>query len=909
LTIENDKINAALAAGGTVVVPTRQRAAALRMAFARARMAAGARAWESCDVLPWNAWLERCAAQAHLRPQRALRPLGAAEEWLLWRAAAEEACEGFGVLRAASLGDALRRSWSLERDWGLADTGDVTTEALVLRRGREAFQRRCRALGAYAVADWSLTLQEPLPAPAGLLFAGFEAIGPALAARLAALGGRFTTSRDRPAGATPEEVGGADRSDELRLAASWCRQVLERDPAARLLVVVPQLGTVRALALQIFEHTLHGRDLMDRPAEPLYAVEGGQSLADFPLVHAALALIRLATGALPFAELAPLLRSGYVDCGPRAGRLLLELALRERNVTRADLADLAGLAGTLRGGAGPALQSALQALQRALPQAPRSGADAAWWARGYAALLEAGGWPGPAALGSAEQQQRDRLRELLGELALTGVSGMRHDAAGAQELLRALAQRTAFDPASGDVPVTLTESTDDPLVVYDGLWVAGLDAETWAPPSRPDPFLPVEAQRAAGLPMASAAGQRAAAIRSMDAWGRCARRWVVSWPHHDGEVPLQRSSLLAPAPGQAAAVAAAPVAAMDPLVSGLRRAAVRERRPADLALAWPGEQPLPGGTRALQLQSQCPFRAVAELRLGAVALREPLPGFDPRERGRILHRALELLWRGLPDARTLRVRAAAGTLAGEVRAATTEALEAGLAGRTPPLAAALVYNELRRMQVLVTGLLQQELGRVGAAEFSVAQLEDSQQHLLAGHPIRVRMDRVDRLEDGRVIVIDYKSGAARPFRPLDERPEQPQLLIYASLAGAAAVAGVAAVHVNAEGSRWCGAAADRDLLPTLGRSRAPSAPWPELLAHWRRVVDGLVLDFVAGESAVDPLPGVCRNCHLPALCRIDGMRQAEAEERAEAQTELDGAGGETQGGETEGAAPEVRNGA
>ncbi len=59
----------------------------------------------------------------------------------------------------------------------------------------------------------------------------------------------------------------------------------------------------------------------------------------------------------------------------------------------------------------------------------------------------------------------------------------------------------------------------------------------------------------------------------------------------------------------------------------------------------------------LQLQALCPFKAVAELRLGAVAVPEPVPGLDRFERGQLLHRALELVFAQLKDSRELTRRA------------------------------------------------------------------------------------------------------------------------------------------------------------------------------------------------------------------------------------------------------------
>ena len=580
---------------------------------------------------------------------------------------------------------------------------------------------------------------------------------------------------------------------------------------------------------------------------------------------------------LEFRELAALLRSPYIGSGTLAQRAALELTLRERNVAAADFASLCDLARMPRSGGGAALADALHALAPALTRTAGRREHGAVWARDFAARLDAGGWPGIETLGSEEQQQCERFRELLGELSVLGGGGAPLTFGQALELLRALAMRTAFEAATPDVPVTLTDSIDDPLVDYDGIWVAGLSADHWPTAPRADPFIPIAAQRAAGYPSASALGQLDAARQAMTAWRRCTRELVYSWPEAEGDVPLQPSSLLGvPArsydsEGARAATCATP----DRVVSRLRQHARLEQRPVERALGWPAGRRLTGGTRVLELQALCPFKAVAELRLGALSVPEPLPGLDRRERGQALHRALELVFRQLKDSRDLRQHAAdPPALMAMVRAASDQALHERLATRAQPLPGALTDNERARIAALIGALLRQELLRAESAEFTIAGLEQSQDCELGGYPLRVRMDRIDRLDDGRVLVIDYKSGTARPFSALDERPRQPQLLAYALLA-TGSVAGVAAVHLGADEIRWRGAAAEASLLPGLGRTGAPLPPWPQLLGRWRSVVERLVREYAAGECAVDPLPDACQYCQLPAFCRVEASRRHE----------------------------------
>ena len=111
-------------------------------------------------------------------------------------------------------------------------------------------------------------------------------------------------------------------------------------------------------------------------------------------------------------------------------------------------------------------------------------------------------------------------------------------------MLADLARERNFDPASVDAPVTLTESHDDPVVRYDGIWVAGLDAAQWPPPPRPDAFIPLRLQAAAGIPAASAAGQARLARAALAAWRAATDALVCSWARLDGDAQRTPSPLL-----------------------------------------------------------------------------------------------------------------------------------------------------------------------------------------------------------------------------------------------------------------------------------------------------------------------------------------------------------------------------
>lgn len=866
MQIDNSDLLAHLAARGTLIVPSSQRAAAVRFAHARAALERGERIWETPDVLPWNAWLQREAARG---PQRALRVwhLNPAEEWWLWREAVREACEGSALLQPESLAAPVRNAAALLEEWGMTLRSAPTEEAEVLLQAQELFKARCMALGA---VPQGLAALPPAVAGPAVTLAGFDALGPARRSALSARGARCHA----PAAGSPAQTlqwAAHDTEDELLGAALWARAQLERDPGARVLILVADLDQRRAALHSVLARCLAPEALLRaEEAEPLFAFEGGTPLAEVPLIRSALSVLRLATGAIDFDEFAALLRSPFFAAADRIARARLELWLRERPIAPFGVSELGVLAEALAAGAE---QAFLRHWQRVLSLPLRAHESSGSWARQFATLLEQCGWPGPPPFDSDAEQARARLVELLGELAdLAPVSG-RLSAGAAVALLAERAMHTGFEPAREDVPVTVSAVLGDPLVRYAGIWVAGLNAEQWPAPPAPDPFIPTALQRQAGLPRASVAGQRALAQLHLARWQACAGELILSWPRHDQDLELTPSPLLA---GIRTTPAPQAYAAVDPLTAFWHTQEPPRRLAEPATPIWPAIRPLPGGTRALELQSQCPFRAFAEQRLGAQALAEPSPGLDARSRGQLLHDALERLWQ------ILRTRA---TLDSYTPAALQELIHESVAQAGErlqregaiPADVGLWRQELERSTALIAQLLEQERAR---EEFTVEGLEQSVALSLGEAQLRLRLDRLDRFADGSIAVIDYKSGNAQRFEAEAARPQHPQLLAYAIAAGPA-LAAVASVHVQSSGIRWRGAADRAGRVPGLSGPKAGEAPLSEQRARWQERLTQLAGEFLAGHAAVQPLEGACRYCHLPLLCRIDALNCGEEADPAD----------------------------
>ena len=861
------------------MVPTRQRSHAVRLAHAAAQLHRGTRVWASPDVLAAPAWLRReCERRAQAAPDEWPRLLAATEEWWLWREVAREATGLAPFLSIEALAESLRGATARAADWGIELTGGAPGgEAELLRAAQRLFLGRCRELGAASVGALLARLETSAASPPPLL-RGFD-VPPRVLARL---GARAATNREAassPPAREPRAVRTPSAQAQLDAIADWCRAHLRAHPDARLLVVLPGAAAARERLAALIQGaldpaaTLGTRD----PGRGLVAIEGGEPLGSLPLPAQALASLQILSGAdTELGALARWLTSPYWAAPRAATRAALALFLRERGVASLDLRGLLGTLQLVSRDLKPAARELESLLRRAAGLLGEGSASPRRWSEHFETALAALGWPGPLPSDSALQQTRLRWRELLEEFgALAASTGsLGRDVAIAE--LRALAAHTAYRPADEDAPVTISPMFADPVVVYDGIWVGSLSADVLPMPVAPDPFLPLAAQLAAGMPEASAAARRSQANALLRAWRGATRELTLSVPGLDGDLEVLPSPCLA----GLALTEERPRALWLPL--SLHREDCLEAREDASGAPFTAPGPLPAGTRALTLQNDCAFRAYAELRLGARPAETTEPGVPMDQRGLLLHSALQLLWERLHDSATLGALTpeALKALIGECVAGAARSLQVEVRGRRrrgrpvpdgqfdlfSVLSPALT-RECRRAEALILRLCELERTR---APFTVQAVEQVAELALGGARVRLRLDRVDSIALGRV-VLDYKSG--KPGSPdwLGERPTHPQLLAYLAALGSEVVA-LATVNLTAREVRFTGVAAAANLLPRV-RSLPPvtgaaALDWAQQLKRWRLVLERLIQAFLAGEAQVDPAPGACDYCHLTDLCRI-----------------------------------------
>jgi probable DNA repair protein len=303
----------------------------------------------------------------------------------------------------------------------------------------------------------------------------------------------------------------------------------------------------------------------------------------------------------------------------------------------------------------------------------------------------------------------------------------------------------------------------------------------------------------------------------------------------------------------------------------------------DAAIAWPGG--VAGGQEVLQRQAACPFKAFADKRLGGRDVRDSEHGLNAAQRGSLFHTAMQTLWRDprLGNSAGLHVAIATGELAKCIQDHVGLSLEKyrSEAGRWEN---EYLDLEEQRLCYLVMEWMMYESGR---SPFDVEKVETETEIDVDGLRLNVRMDRVDKLEGDRVL-IDYKTGLVKPTQWFGDRPEQPQLPLYAVRGKVKALQDIYFASLRpGEKPRFIGAVtgdASRLFPPKASVSdqgrEDTAAPdrevFQNMLDGWRKTLAGLSRDFQSGVAAVDPkhYPKTCKFCAFDGLCRVAEMDRA-----------------------------------
>lgn len=642
-------------------------------------------------------------------------------------------------------------------------------------------------------------------------------------------------------------------SDEIVQAAQWVAarfDEAQRGDAAlpRLAIVAPDMASrenalQRALERYLYPLALFPAVAGGRINEPWRV--GSGKLAGYPVIASALDALQAAAGDTELEQVSRLLRSSFIaeatELSARRARLdwhwreylqsntSLQRALRE--------AEFAGFADSV---------AALAALRDAA-EGHHSRCLPSVWVERFDKELLAVGWPNREAGDPVVDQCRQGFSQVMDTLRALDRQLGRISRTQALRWLQHVLQNKRFELRRDQAPMLQLLNFDEASGQhFDGLWIMGLTDAALPAAVEPSPFLPRDSLLRAAVPRADHRDALLRDQRLLSSLMTSARQVVLSSAGQSEEgVPQSACTLI------------------DWHYPQYPLAVDEEAFELSIGVTLPDEDPvrpvsaaerqgLRGGTGIFKAFAASPFFAFLKYRLRLEALPVPVEGLDARVQGQWIHRALDHFWAEVKTSAAL--AALTDTQA--------EALLEAAVGRAMSDAVAhgdeLQRIEKRRILTLLNEWLAFERSR--NEPFVVEAREVGGKVDAFGLPLRIQIDRIDRIGDHRV-VLDYKTGSVTASALNAENLLEPQLPLYALLGEAVTgepVDGVVLAQIHPRDGmmvhmRSCWAA---NLVDKTVRNPVDTPEkWEAELTAWRKVLAGYANGFLAGDSGHDYAQG------------------------------------------------------
>jgi probable DNA repair protein len=823
------------------------------------------RAIELPSIQPLSTWLSALAFDRSFESGAPLQLLTPQQANVLWaQVIAEHSGEHvlIDVQQAASLAlqaDTLMLHWKVR-----VQTLEYTPDHEQFLHWRAAYESRLSQLGvldparlAAKVGDW--IEQGACPPPARVVLAGFAEYSPLIHGLCKAMASHGAELYEL---ATPAPVRTSDPvvrpcasvKDEWVLATQWARAMLDQDPTGKYAIVAPALQAQASLA----------RRVLARDLGFAFNVAVAPALSEWPLGRALLAWLGLMVkvhvkGSLSASDAGAALLVGHC-AGARSeagARAAIDAAWRRDQRVDISLAkwsrDIAAL---------PRLMAAWKEV--ALLWQDQGRGKKTWfeWADRFRAGLAAVGFPGEGTQTSVQYQTCAALDTLLSQLAVLDDLLPRVVAHEALAMLARLAARTPFQPqrdrsARLDV-LGLLEAEGGR---WDGVWVMGLTDQVLPAVPSPNPLIPTPALARAGAPRSTPARELQWAQRLYAEILCLAPSLVFSWSVREGESENRPSPLLASL--GPAALASEQTSGMSPdgspVVSSVVSSETSSEALSELARqTWRDEAQIPlqpnelitGGVDVLERQAMNPQWAFFRYRLRTRAL--PAHALAPVmaiPRGLLLHDVARVLWDELGDHATLQKRLPEPGFSKWVKDCVVFHASDHL--RHWPVA--LREMEIERTVAVVLAWFEFELGR---EPFRVLEKETSHQLVIGSLSLNVKLDRLDELADGRLFLIDYKTGRHVP-KPAKQwsgpQLRDIQLLAYAKVLqdGSRLPSAMGWYRLHSSGIELQGVA-DESLglaqVQVLSDASWGQSDWLEQVTHWSDALQALGHSFSQGQT-------------------------------------------------------------
>ena len=836
--------------------------------------------WQTPQIATLSQWLANFCEHCLLSNEPATSQLphlslNNSVEKMLWQQAIEKSLQK-NALQAlfdtASLADSAIEAHQLLTHWQVTDSqinGHFQSiETRQFLRWRRQFQALCakyQALDAaqLLVVQIDIIKNSQLPLPNTIELLGFDRLTPLMQLLLAVLQAKGVHIINQHISITQgnqqthvqvlcQQLSFADMNTECRAAVAWAQAKIAQNPNAQLAIITPVLGNIRRVLADLLDDTFHPETLNPAAVEQprVYDFSIGLRLSEHLLSQCAFKILRLSCAklVLPQADFSALLLDiAWSNDHEMDLRCQFDAYMRKNCARHLSLRSLIQHAEYFAPNS--QIVQHLQALQ-SIQQQWRSNSKQlpSVWAQLFMGLLNNLNWAPMNALSSHQYQAYVAWLENLQNLSQLDALLGKINANAALQHLTQLCANHMFLPETKNTPnIQILGMLETSAIPLDGAWILGINEQHWPPPARPNALLPFTLQRDLKIPNASANIQTAFALNIQQRLESCANEVIFSWAEKESDRELRASPLLSKL-----AFASNTFTLAATMAEKLALPQTLDLIDDNLAPAINESEVLRGGSQLFAAQAICPAWAFYQYRLGAKALETPTDGLDSLERGNLVHAALQHFWLQCSNLNTLKAQSN-NALQHNIKQACQLALQQFDSQYLP---IRIVEIEQLRLQNLLNNWLALEMQR---DDFSVQYCERDVLLSIQGLSVKLRIDRVDALADGTLVVIDYKTGSTTQSHIdwANKRLKNPQLPLYAALAlQDVPVAATCFAKVHNDECKLTGVSSQALLEICAFDDLQANSVFKQfidmqmLIAHWRTCLNAIAIEIKNGVADV-----------------------------------------------------------